>query len=72
MEEGPVEEAEGWHFYTLFGLVDPDAITVDTMTGRSQEVSNLPKSYSSSSEDDPRFFEPWWYVLASRPHAWLG
>jgi hypothetical protein len=68
-EEETVEDPEGWHFYALFGLVDPDAITVDTMTSRNQEVPNLLRHVASSSEDGPRFFEPWRYVLASCSHS---
>ena len=69
IEEELVEEPEGWHFYALFGLVDPDAITIDTMTNVNREVSNLLEHFSSSSVDDPRFFEPWRYVLSSSPHT---
>lgn len=69
VEEELVEEPEGWHFYALFGLVDPDAITIDTMASHSQEISNLLENFSPSSEDDSRFFEPWRYVLASCHHA---
>lgn len=65
IEEETVEDPEGWHFYALFGLVDPDAITVDTMTSRDQGLSSLLEHISSSSEDDPRFFGRWRYVLAS-------
>ncbi len=68
-EEETVEEPEGWHFYALFGLVDPDTISVDTMTNRSQEVSDLLEHVSSSSEDDLRFFELWRYILASCSHT---
>ena len=63
------EEPEGWHFYALFGLVDPDAITIDTMTDSGREMSNLLEHFSSLSADDPRFFEPWRFVLASSPHV---
>jgi hypothetical protein len=63
------EEAEGWQFYALLGLVDPDVITIDTMTSRSQEVSYLSENSSPSSEDDLRFFEAWRYVLTSRPNT---
>ena len=68
-EEELVEEPEGWQFYALFGLVDPDAITIDTMTSSHQEVPTLLEHLSPSSADDPLFFEPWRYVLASRPSA---
>jgi len=69
IEEETAEDPEGWHFYALFGLVDPDAITVDTMTSRNQEVSNLLEHISLSSEDAPQFSEPWRYVLGSRSHS---
>lgn len=69
IEEELVEEPEGWQFYALFGLIDPDAITIDTMTSSTREVSSLLEHFSSSSADDPRFFEPWRYVLTSCPHT---
>lgn len=69
IEEESVEGPEGWHFYALFGLVDPETISVDTMTSRSQEVSNLPEHVFLSSEDDSQFFEPWRYALASCSHT---
>jgi len=38
IEEGPMEGPEGWHFYALLGLVDPDSITVDTIASLIRRV----------------------------------